>query len=154
MIDIDDEVGPFSPKEGRALKNKLESKVSFVLSKVRIPNWITDLLSYFIYQYCIREKWIIVILFHRQNKNMKWTYFPFSIEFQLTRHSKVVPTLFTLIYAPFEFRAINSRASNFRAPLFYCKFAVLSFIRGICFSPLNFRAFVLRELAPFNFRAG
>ena len=46
------------------------------------------------------------------------------------------------------------RPFNFRAPLFYCKFAVFSFIRGIFSSPFNFRAFILRELAPLNFRAG
>ena len=47
-----------------------------------------------------------------------------------------------------------SRSFNFRAPLFYCKFAFFSFIRGIFFSsPFNFRPFALRELSPFNFRA-
>ena len=37
---------------------------------------------------------------------------------------------------------------TFRAPLFYCKFAIISFIRGIFSPPFNFHAFVLRELAP------
>jgi len=46
------------------------------------------------------------------------------------------------------------RHFNFRAPLLYCKVAVFSFIRGIFSSPFNFRAFILRELAPLNFRAG
>ena len=43
---------------------------------------------------------------------------------------------------------------NLRAPLFYRKFTVFSFIRGTFSSPFNFCAFILRELAPFNFRAG
>ena len=47
-----------------------------------------------------------------------------------------------------------SRPFIFCAHLFYCKFAVFSFIRGIFSSPFNFCAFVLHELAPFNFRAG
>ena len=46
------------------------------------------------------------------------------------------------------------RPLNFREPLFYRKFGLFSFIRGIFSSPFNFRAFALRELAPFNFRAG
>ena len=43
---------------------------------------------------------------------------------------------------------------NFRAPLFYCKFDVFSFIRGIFSFPFNFCAFVLRKLTSFHFRAG
>ena len=58
-------------------------------------------------------------------------------------------TLFPLNSRPFKFRALD-----FRAPLFYCKFAVFSFICGIFSSPFNFRAFVLRELPPYDFRAG
>ena len=63
--------------------------------------------------------------------------------------------LSSLKFRAFSFRASNFRALpdftpfNFRAPLFYCKFAVFSFIRGIFSSPFNFRAFVLREWAPF-----
>ena len=40
---------------------------------------------------------------------------------------------------------------NFQAPLFYCRFAVFSFICGIFSSPFNFSAYLLHELAPFNF---
>ena len=59
-----------------------------------------------------------------------------------------------LIYAPLIFAHPQIlRPSNFRAPLFYCEFAVISFIRGIFSSPFNFRVFVVRELAPFNFCA-
>ena len=47
-----------------------------------------------------------------------------------------------------------SRPFNFHAPLFYFKFAGFLFIRRIFSSPFNFRAFVLRELASFNFRTG
>ena len=67
-----------------------------------------------------------------------------------------VPLIFApLISAPLIFvHPQILRPFNFRAPLFYCKFAVFSFIRGIFSSPFNFRAFALRELAPFNFRAG
>ena len=58
------------------------------------------------------------------------------------------------IFAPLIFTHFQILCPfNFRAPLFYCKFAVFSFIRGIFPTPFNFHAFVLRELAPFNFRA-
>ena len=60
-----------------------------------------------------------------------------------------------LIFAPLIFAHPQiSRPFNFRAPLYYCKFAVFSFISGIFSSLFNFRAFLLRELAPFNFRGG
>ena len=66
----------------------------------------------------------------------------------------------TLDFAPLIFAPLilsHSQIShpfNFLAPLFYCKFAVFSFIRELFSSTYNFRSFVLRELAPFNFRAG
>ena len=47
-----------------------------------------------------------------------------------------------------------SRPFNFLTTLLYRKFAHFSYIRGMFSSPLNFRAFVLRKLAPFNFRSG
>ena len=57
-----------------------------------------------------------------------------------------------LIFAPLIFAHPQIlRPFNFRAPLFYCKFAVFSFIRGILSSPFNFRAIALRELASSNF---
>ena len=60
-----------------------------------------------------------------------------------------------LIFAPLIHAHYQiSLPFNFRAPLFYCKFAVISFIRGIFSSPFNSRVFVLCELAPFNFHAG
>ena len=60
-----------------------------------------------------------------------------------------------LNFAPpiFAHRQI-SRPFGFRAPLLDCKFAILSFIRGIFSTPFDFRAFVLREIVPFNFCAG
>ena len=65
------------------------------------------------------------------------------------------PLIFApLIFAPLIFAHPQIlRPFNFRAPLLYCKFAVFSLICGI-FSPFNLCAFVLRELAHFNFRAG
>ena len=60
-----------------------------------------------------------------------------------------------LIFAPLIFAHPQIlRPFNFRALLFYCTFAVFSFIRGIFTSPFNFHTFILLELAPFNFRAG
>ena len=47
-----------------------------------------------------------------------------------------------------------SRPFNFRPPLFYCEFAIFFAHCSILSCPFNFRAFVLRELAPFNFSAG
>ena len=66
------------------------------------------------------------------------------------------PLIFApLIFAPLIFAHPQiSRPSNFHTPLFYCSFAVFSYIRDIFSSPFNFRVFALGELAPFNFRAG
>ena len=47
-----------------------------------------------------------------------------------------------------------SRPFNFHTPLYDSKFAVFLFIRGIISFPFNVRALVLREFAPFDFRAG
>ena len=88
-----------------------------------------------------------------------------------SRHIRIVRNLFvyylirikihvplnleTFIFAPLFF--VHSqilRPFNFRAPLSYCKFAVFSFICSIFSSPFNFSAYLLRKLAPFNFRAG
>ena len=56
-----------------------------------------------------------------------------------------------LIFAPLMFTHLQILCPfNFRSPLFYCKFAFFrSFVTF--FSPFDFRAFLLRELAPFNF---
>ena len=67
-----------------------------------------------------------------------------------------VPLYFgSLIFPPpiFLHRQI-SRPFNFGAPLFHYKFAGFSFICGNFSSPSNFHAFVLHELAPYNFRTG
>ena len=59
-----------------------------------------------------------------------------------------------LIFLPLIFaHPMIMRPFNFRALLFYCNLAVLSFIRGIFSSPFNFRALVLHELTPFHFCA-
>ena len=59
-----------------------------------------------------------------------------------------------LIFAPLIFAHPQiSRPFNFRAPLFYCKFAFISFFSDIFFS-LWFLHFCTAQLAPFNFWAG
>ena len=69
------------------------------------------------------------------------------------------PNMNCLIRAPLNFaplifvHPLISHLPYFPAPLFYCKFTVFSFICGILSSPFNFGAFVLCELAPFNFQS-
>ena len=86
-----------------------------------------------------------------RNPKLKSVVFISTYLILIRIHLSFAPLIFTpLIFAHHQI----SRPFNFRAPLFYCEFAVFLFICGIISSPLNFRAFGLRELAPFNFRAG